>query len=60
MKILRHSKRAASILLLLGSTVGLSACGGMSSPLDNAMYMGGGDHFGLQGYSRTIFSSNNF
>jgi len=60
MRYLRSVKRLAIAILLVGINFCVSACGSLTSPVDQAYYTGG-DIFAIPGgYTRTIFSASNF
>jgi hypothetical protein len=60
MHYFRKTKRIATALLLLGVNFSMSACSGLSSPIDQAYYTGGDQFITTGGYTRTIFSTSNF
>jgi len=47
-------------LIVIAMNCLLSACGSLTSPVDQAYYNGGSVFSIPGGYTRTIFSSNNF
>ncbi len=60
MRYFRIVSRVALALGLMTLNLAMSACSGLSTPLDQAYYTGGNAFSMPGGYNRTIFSSSNF
>ncbi len=60
MQFVKKIKRYTLGIMLLGMNISLGGCGDLTSPVDQAYYTGGSVFSIPGGYTRTIFSTNNF